>query len=74
MYLNWEAAMLEGVVSRNTPLLKSSFIDYGKPIRQRVHFRTLNAINGSSANPGQASILRTKFVTKKEMNKCKAEI
>ena len=45
-----EAAMLEGVVSRNQPL------------------------NGSMANPGRAPILRTKFVTKKEMNKCMAEI
>ena len=30
--------MLEGVVIRNTPLLKASFIDDGKPIRQKVHF------------------------------------
>ena len=30
--------MLEGVVIRNTPFLKSSFIDDGKPIRQKVHF------------------------------------
>ena len=37
-------------------------------------FWTLNGINGSLANPGLAPILRTKFVTKKEMNKCMAEI
>ena len=30
--------MLEGVVICNTPILKSSFIDDGKPIRQEVHF------------------------------------
>ena len=67
--------MLEGVVIRNTPLLKSAFIDDGKPIRQKVlFFWTLNGINGSLANPGRAPILRTKSVTKKEMNKCMAEI
>ena len=68
--------MLEGVVIRNTPplKLKSSFIDDGKPIRQKVHFWTLNMINGSTANPGQAPILQTKSVTKTEMNKCMAEI
>ena len=33
-----------------------------------------NGINGSTANPGQAPILRPKSVTKKEMNKCMAEI
>ena len=56
------------------PLLKSSFIDDGKPIRQKVHFWTISGINGSTANPGRAPILRTKSVTKKEMNKCMAEI
>ena len=61
--------MLEGVVIRNTPLLKSSFIDDGRPIRQKVHFWTINGINESLANPGRAPILRTKSVTKKEMNK-----
>ena len=36
-------------------------------------FWTINGINDSLANPGQAPILRTKSVTKKEMNKCMAE-
>ena len=35
---------------------------------------TLNGINGSLANPGQAPILRKKSVTKRQMNKCMAEI
>ena len=35
---------------------------------------TINGINDSLANPGRAPILRTKSVTKKEMNKCMAEI
>ena len=56
------------------PLLKSSFIDDRKPIMQKVNFWTLNGINGSTANPGRAPILRTKSVTKKEMNKYMAEI
>ena len=56
--------MLEGVVSRNTPPLKG----------RKSIFWTLNGINGSLANPGRAPILQTKFVTKKEMNKCMAEI
>ena len=30
---------------------------------------TINGINGSTANPGRAPILRTKSVTKKEINK-----
>ena len=34
----------------------------------------INGINGSLANPGRGPILRTKSVTKKEMNKCMAEI
>ena len=50
MYLNGEAAMLEGVASLIHPLLKSSFIDDRKPW-QEVHFGTLNGINGSTANP-----------------------
>ena len=37
-------------------------------------FWMINGINDSLANPGQAPILRTKSVTKKEMNKCMAEI
>ena len=37
-------------------------------------FWTINGINGSTANPGRAPILQTKSVTKKEMNKCMAEI
>ena len=37
-------------------------------------FWTINGINDSLANPGWAPILRTKSVTKKEMNKCMAEI
>ena len=37
-------------------------------------FWTINGINGSMANPGRAPILRTKSVTKKEMNKYMAEI
>ena len=37
-------------------------------------FWTINGINGSTANPGRAPILRTKSVTKKEINKCLAEI
>ena len=35
---------------------------------------TINGINDSLANPGRAPILRTKFITKKEINKCMAEI
>ena len=66
--------MLEEVVIRNTPLLKSSFIDDGKPIRQNSIFWTINGINGSTANPERAPILRAKSVTKKVMNKCMAEI
>ena len=60
--------MLEGVVCVTHPFLKSSFIDDGKPISQKVHFWTLNGINDSLAIPGQAPILRTKSVT------CMAEI
>ena len=37
-------------------------------------FRTLNGINDFVANPGQASILRTKSVARKQMNTCMAEI
>ena len=66
--------MPEGVISRNTPLLKSSFINDGKPIRQKVNFWTLTGMTGSMANPGQAPILQTKSVTKKQLNKCMAEI
>ena len=63
--------MLEGVVFRNTPPLKVIiFID----LRQKVYLWTLNGMNGSMANPGRAPILRTKSVTKKQMNKCRAEI
>ena len=39
-------------------------------IMQKVHFWTLNGINGSTANPGRAPIVRTK----KQMNKCMAEM
>ena len=35
---------------------------------------TINGINDSLANPGRVPILQTKSVTKKEMNKCMAEI
>ena len=67
--------MFEGVVSRNTPSLKSSFIDDRKPyLADSPFFWTLNGINGSLANPGRAPILRTKSVTKKQMNKCMAVI
>ena len=61
--------MLDGMASPTHPLLKSSFIDDRKP-----YFWTLNGIHGSMANPRQAHILRTKSVTKKQMNKCMAEI
>ena len=37
-------------------------------------FLTINGINDSLANPGWAPILPTKSITKKEMNKCMAEI
>ena len=37
-------------------------------------FWMIYGINDSLANPGRAPILRTKFVTKKEMNQCMAEI
>ena len=43
-------------------------------IRQEVRLWTTNGINGSMANPGRAPILQTKSVTKKQMNKCMAEI
>ena len=63
--------MLEGVVFRNTShhLLKTESL-----IRQEVHFWALNEINGSMANPRRIPILQTKSVTKKQMNKCMAEI
>ena len=53
------------------PLLKSSFIDDGKPIRQKVlfFFWPLNGINGFLTNPGGAPILRTKSVTKKQLER-----
>ena len=44
------------------------------PLGRKSIFWTMNGINGSMANPGRAPILRTKFVTKKEINKCMAEI
>ena len=67
--------MLEGVVSRNTiPLLKSSFIDDGKPIWKEVHFLDVKFDEWLFGNPGQALILRSKSVTKKQINKCMAEI
>ena len=69
--------MLEGVVIRNTSplkLLKSSFIDDGKPLGRKSIFWMINGMNDSLANPGQTPILRTKSVTKKEMYKCMAEI
>ena len=37
-------------------------------------FWILNGINGSLAYPWQAPILQTKSITKKQMNKCMAEI
>ena len=37
-------------------------------------FWTINGINGSTAHPRRAPILWTKSVTKKEINKCMAEI
>ena len=37
-------------------------------------FWTINGINDSLANPGRSTILQTKSVTKKAMNKCMAEI
>ena len=37
-------------------------------------FRMLNGINGSLANSGQAPILQIIYVTKKQINKCMAEI
>ena len=43
-------------------------------IMQEVRFWTLNGINGSLASPAQGPILRTKSATKKQMNKCMAEI
>ena len=67
--------MLNRVVSRNTPLLKSSFIDDRKPYKaESPFFFTLNGFNGSMANSEGAPILRTKSVPKKQMNKCVAEI
>ena len=63
--------MLDGVVPVTYPLLKSSFIDDKKPIRQKVYFLD---VNGPLANPVRAPILRTKSVTTKQMDKCVAEI
>ena len=61
--------MLEGVVSRNTHPLKShQLLMTESLIKQKVHFWTLNGINGSLVIPV------TKSVTKKQMNKCMAEI
>ena len=63
--------MVKGWSTVTHRLLKASFIGgVGEPIRQNVHFWTLNGINGSMAYPGRAPILRTK----KQMNKCMAEI
>ena len=75
VYLNREAAMLEGMVSRSTHPLKVIIYWWRKALLGRKSiFWTLNGINGSMANPGRAPILRTKSVTKKQMNKCKVEI
>ena len=74
LYLNREAAMLEGVVSCNTTLLKVMLLMTGSLIRQKVHFFTLNGITGSMASPRRAPILLTKSVTKTQINKCTAEI
>ena len=64
--------MLEGVVIRNTPPLKVIMTE--SLLGRKSIFWTINGINDSLANPGRAPILRTKSVTKKEMNKCMAEI
>ena len=69
--------MPEGVVIRNTPLLKSSFIDDGNPIRQKVHFlddKWDYRLNGQSrTSPHLTNKVRNEE-RKKEMNKCMAEI
>ena len=49
------------------PLLKSSFIDDGKPIRLKVQFLDVKWNYDSLANPGRAPILRTR-VRNKEIN------
>ena len=67
--------MLEGVVIRNTPPLKVIILLMTESLLGRKSIIwTINGIRGSLANPGRAPILQTKSVTKKEMNKCMAEI
>ena len=67
--------MLEGVVIRNIPPLKGHHLLMTESLLgKKSIFWTINGINDSLANPGRAPILRTKFVTKKEMNNCMAEI
>ena len=67
--------MLEGVVIRNTPPLKVIIYLWRKALLgKKFILWTINGINDSLANPGRAPISRTKSVTKKEMNKCMAEI
>ena len=79
IYLNREVAMHEGVVSRNTsPLENHHLLMTESLLWQKVHFWTLNGINGSMASPGRAPIVRKKkkkkSVTKKQTNKCMVEI
>ena len=67
--------MLEGVVIRNTPPLKVIILLMAESLLGRKSiFWTINGTYDSLANPGRAPILRMKSVTKKEMNKCMAEI
>ena len=71
------AAMLEGVVIRNTPplqLITHHLLKTESLLGRKSIFWTINGINDSLANLGRAPILRTKSVTKKEMNKYMAEI
>ena len=74
LYLNREAAMLEEVISRKTSLLKSSFIDDGKPNWHKIHFLDIKWnqwLNGQS----QIGPHLTNKVCNKETNeKCMAEI
>ena len=68
--------MNEGMVSRNAPtLLKLPFIDDRKPfLSSKSVFGQEMGLNGSTASPEQAPILSAKSLTKKNINKCMAEI
>ena len=63
----FDTCSIENIVGkREKDLLKSSFIDDEKPIRQKVHFLTLNGINGSDQS--RTSLHLTDKVRNQETN------